>query len=145
MPRTMNITTRSLALALLSLAACGPEGFSYGGYAADTGGPECSGPRIDIAEVDCDANCHGRWECTGEWSHVLPIEEVAAMPTVDASTIWPCSPDPDIDVCVMVDAVGHLGCFRMHGAWAVAVAPACAVGSFPGWLDVGSGMMAFVG
>ena len=53
MPRTMNVTTRSLALALLALTACGPEvaAEDWG----DTGDVEC--PDATAVECDDDGSC----------------------------------------------------------------------------------------
>ena len=125
----------ALAVAL-GLAACDvdqPCGADHG--------DACQAPRIEIADVQCDADgCVGRWADTDSWSLVVSADQVLSLPTVDASTLWECEQDPAVDVCVSVDSAGHIGCFRIMDAWAAPVAPCCAVSD--GWIPVGDGVSA---
>ena len=116
------------------------------------GGPDVDMPagddlpddgRAHIAEIDGAGN--GRWDRTDEWSQVYSWADVDAMDHVNPSSLWPCNYDPDVDTCVTVDTVGHVGCFRLEYGFgvAVAVAPACAVDGI-GWIDVGNDMVAMV-
>lgn len=119
-----------MAVVMAMLAGCGDQQDSE---------------RRSLVEIDCGGSpCVARWDETDLWSPVYPIDDVTSLPDVDPSTLWACesSPDPDFVFCVEVDGLGHVGCFRDEGDWAVAVAPTCAVGSLPDWIDVGAGMSA---
>jgi hypothetical protein len=95
--------------------------------------------RRNIANMDCGTNgCSGLWSGSDAWTPMRPAGDLANMPAVDPSTVWGCDTDPDVDACVVVDANGHVGCFRIEGPFAVPVWPACA-GAQSG-IDAGNGM-----
>jgi hypothetical protein len=106
------------------------------------GGESCTAAaHIEFAEVSCTASgCEGRWQETDLWSTVFSADEILMRPVV-AADLWPCQSDPQVDVCVEVDGLGHKGCFWVLDGWAVPVAPCCAVADW-GWLPIGEGMAA---
>jgi hypothetical protein len=93
-------------------------------------------------DMDCGIDgCLGLWAGTDAWS-IMSSADLTSFPTVNPSKLWPCEPDPDVDLCVTFDQQGHIACVRFAGAFAIVVAPACAVGigSLIDWIDVGNGM-----
>lgn len=103
--------------------------------------------RRPIVNIDCDASgCLGQWQWSYAWSPVYPYNEIAMLPRANPGTVWGCDPTPDVDVCKVVDAQGHVGCFRWvyNSDWAVAVAPACATVGLADWINVGNDMTAKV-
>lgn len=123
--RTSLVSFTLFALAFVTAVGCDPSG------------------RTDLLDFECDGACSGRWDGTELRSSVHPVGEVVLMPEVDPAALWPCEPDPDVDICVQVDDNGHVGCFWFDDSWAVAVAPSCAVAG-PDWLGVGNDMVARV-
>jgi len=102
----------------------------------DMGGCE----RLDIAEIECsEQGCSGRWVGTESWSPAMSADIIGTLPEYDLATVWACEPDPDVDVCVIIDGVDHVACLRMFDGWGVSVAPVC---SGLDGLDVGCGMVA---
>jgi hypothetical protein len=98
--------------------------------------------RVPIVEIDCDASgCLGRWENSFAWSPIYPWQSVLALRWTNPDSVWRCDPDPDVDLCVVIDAQNHKACFRYEWGYAVKVAPTCAV-SGGNWLSVGNGRVA---
>lgn len=113
---------------LLTLAAC---------FDSDDGGDG----RRDLVELNCPGGaCVARWDGGEQWSTVIPSSDLDEH-AEQGSDMWACDPDPDVDICV-IEPSGHRGCFRIEGAWAVAIAPACASPWPDGeTVDVGNGMV----
>lgn len=114
--------------------------------------PWDQGGRRQLVQAKCEnGSCSGLWEESTEWSVVFPATAIEALAEIDPADVWPCEPDPDVDLCVEVDGNGHVGCFRVYDVdtrqFAVAVAPSCALDEVESpldWIDVGVGMVASV-
>ncbi len=131
-------TTAAAILLTLSLLGC-----DDGDAMEVERGPAGECERATVAEVECiDSNCLGRWDGTQHWSPAMPVETVDLLPGYDPGLVWQCDDDPDVDVCVIIDNVGHVACLRIAGEWAVSVAPAC---SGLAGVDVGCDMVAAAG
>jgi hypothetical protein len=118
---------RSLALAalLLPLANC---------FDSDDA-------RAELAEVRCwGESCWGRWDGTDQWSRVEVSTALADDDDLDPDQVWECAPFTSVDACGVVDSNGHVACWWVYGAWAVAVAPTCAVELGDGWMPAGQSM-----
>jgi len=125
----MQIRTLALSAVVLFASACTAT---------------ADGSRRELVELRCSTTeCEARWDDSPAWSRVVAADDLVALTEVDQADVWECEREPDVDLCVVVDGHGRVGCFRVEGDFAVAVGPACAV-SGAEWLDVGNAMVAKV-
>ena len=113
MPSTMNITTRSLALAILSLTACGPDGFGGGDWDADTG---------------TDSSGESDSYVAGELWGPCPIHAGTGLPTLCYGTDLACVPADfaEANVCLPLHTCPDLGPFKSPEiGWGDACFPRC--------------------
>jgi len=159
MPRTMNIATRSLALALLLIAcsACGP-GVVTGDESLGAGESGWSGTSSEVGEAWDEIRCiemlPGLTSCMGRPhgssdSWVFVVSECQLYSEIDNGTMsivegWSpdtCAPGKSpsgmmpMHVCVWADVSASSACFAGGDGWYTQVMPSCDVapGQSPAW------------
>jgi hypothetical protein len=140
----------TISVLLFGCAPAAPDALDDLGEGGETSAEQTgceAAPRRAVEQVSCTgAKCSALWASTSTWSPAFEAQTLDGLPTVDPWDLWPCAPDPNVDLCVEVDGNGHVGCYWHVGAagrFLVPVAPSCAVAGL-GWAVVGRCMSAYV-
>lgn len=118
--------------------------------------PECYVDSLGLVDVDpngrrpiveVSAFGYGRWsgDDVETWSMLTEATEFESeiVEVIDVPPEFDCHPNADVDVCAVIDAQGHKGCFWYvyGGDYVVPVAPSCYM-TGSSWQWVGNGMSA---